>query len=64
VSALLPTLLDLQHLYTWVGIVAGVAAIFLGAFWLIESVEDTLARMHDEDTPRRPRVLWFSRRVR
>lgn len=61
---IIPRLQDIQHLGTWAGLVCGVAAVLLLAFYLIESVEDTLSRMREEDTQPRGIVVRFTRRTR
>lgn len=64
IALILPRLQDVQHLYTWVGLVGGVAAVLCLAFYLVESVEDALVKMRDEDTQPHGVVIRFPRRVR
>ena len=44
----MPNLADIQHLYTWVGIVAGVAAVLGLAFLILNAVENSLQKIYDE----------------
>jgi len=48
ISRLLPSLRDVQHLGTWVGIVAGVAAVLGLAFLILNAVENSLQKIYDE----------------